>query len=325
MLRELRLCEVLCIAGMIAGCNVDSGAPLAEARSDGVVQATSPPELGPGAYALPLVVGWQTGTISHSFDVNSNTLAIGGGGTGSGGSGGYWFMPVPIEAGQRIATAGLVVRDTAGAPVLAYIDVKDSLSGGVSTWCQGASAGSGLQHSFAFACAGGPMPPSAQLVVRITPQGQTATIHGVWIDPAGQGRTRPVWPVVRFGASSQSEAADPVAGGGRTPVRRFNTGASVYAEIPFEEGSTITGFSMELVGDGAVDGSLEILYGTRGGGQFQIGLLTSFTNVPASWGTYQTSAFLPTKLAGNGQLSLVLTANAQNLYWGYVWPVFSKL
>lgn len=172
------LCEVLCTAGILAGCGVDA-AP--EQRSTAsVIQTQAPPALGPGAYALPLVVGWPTGTVVKSFDVNSNALAIAGGATGGNPSGGYWNMPIALEVGQSIAAVGLTVRDTAGAPVLAYVTVRDSQSGAVTQWCQGASAGTGLVHQFTFACPG-VMPAGAQAALSITPQGQTATIFGAWL------------------------------------------------------------------------------------------------------------------------------------------------
>jgi hypothetical protein len=180
----MHMLKIFCIPVLLIGCGVDAGAQ-PEARSEAVIQSASPPALGPGAYALPLIDGWQTLSVSHSFDTANNALVLAGGATGNGGGGGgYWYMPVPLGVGQGLAAVGLTVRDTAGAPILAYIDVRDTLSGEVSNWCQGASNGTGLVHGFTFACPGA-MPASAQMVLRITPQGQAATVYGAWVQPVG--------------------------------------------------------------------------------------------------------------------------------------------
>lgn len=136
--------------------------------------------------------------------------------------------------------------------------------------------------------------------------------------------TAPTWPIIRLGAASIIESADP-DNAAHPPVRKFSGGATVIAEIPFTQGDRITAFTLELYGDGAVDATLQVLYGTRSGGQVQIGTTNNITNVPASWATYAPTVFTPTDLAANGQLSLSLTANAANLYFGYIWPVFERL
>jgi len=180
----MRTLKIFCIPVLLLGCGVESSSP-SEARSEAVIQSVAPPTLGPGAYALPLIDGWQTLSVSHSFDVNNNALGISGGATGNGGGGGgYWYMPVPLGVGQGLAAVGLTVRDTAGAPILAYIDVRDTLTNTTTNWCQGASNGTGLIHGFAFSCPG-TMPASAQMVLRITPQGQPGTVYGAWVQPSG--------------------------------------------------------------------------------------------------------------------------------------------
>lgn len=323
------VCEVLCLAVVIAGCGV-GGDEVREAtvQNIGLQASASVPSLGEG---IPPVIG-------SGGDGSPAVTAIGGWSGGPGAvkwHGGQWVMPYEVQPGSVLQSVSCDIwNPTTSAPANVLVEVISSNGQTLGSTTLLAST-SVVFRTWPFIGTHAVV-DGEQLIVRVSPKdattgawttgAQDTTVIGCSVNSqAAQNapRARPTWPVVRFGASSQSEAADPVAAN-HPPVRRFNIGASIYAEIPFEDGETITGFSMELTGDGVVDGSLEILYGTRSGGQVQIGTLTNFTNVPATWGTFQTSTFTPTTLSGNGQLSLVLTANSPNLYWGYISPVFGR-
>lgn len=316
------LCKVLCICGMIAGCDVRDSDPTD--YPVGVVAQPSVSTPTPPTTAIMPALGWAPAGAPTVYTCNvDGEVAF---------HSGVWVVPITATPGQSLSEVTFTIEAPtghAGDPSSIIVELFSNQSAAVighttlTPFGLGAFVNGNIPLSPARVVASG---ETLQLVfVPLLANGDYPTSDTL-VDNVGMAmapHTRPVWPVLRFGGASQSEAADPVSAA-HPPVRRFNTGASIYAEIPFEAGETITGFSMELAGDGVVDGSLEIVYGTRGGGQLQIGTLANFTNVPASWTTFRPSIFAPTKLSGDGQLSLILTANTANLYWGYIWPVFSR-
>lgn len=309
MLKELRLCEVLCIAGMLAGCDVG------EVPVRDVGQAVTAP---PPATGISPCTGWPGGlfgaTAVYTHDMNTVSF-----------HGGTWTVPVPAQAGQSLSDVSFTIEAPTG-------HVGDPTSVRVGLYSNGNAL------AFATLTPAGmstPVPGSISLGGRVIASGEVLALefaplvtggyaaNDVKIDAIGISAvlyTRPVWPVISYGSALVEEAGDPF---GTTPVRKFRAQGSLYAEIPFSDGETIVGFSIELAGNGSVDSNLAILYGTRSGGQLQIGALTDFRDIPASWGTYRTSSFTPTRLSGNGKLSMLLGANSPNLYWGHIWPVFS--
>lgn len=239
--------------------------------------------------------------------------------------GGQWIIPYSAHPGRVVANMWCDVQPRADATDLVELVGQSGVIGSAAV-----PAATGVVIRAWILPTGGYMVHDGeQLVIRHSPRDATT---GAWTSAAQdmtivgcsvnevETVTRPVWPVISYGSALIEEAGDPF---GTTPVRKFRAQGTLYAEIPFAEGETLVGFSIELAGNGSVDSNLAILYGTRSGGQLQIGALTDFKDVPASWSTYRTSNFIPTRLSGNGKLSMALGANSPNLYWGHIWPVFT--
>lgn len=172
-----KICKFIFVLAVLASCEQ-------EVRTSEVVDtqdAISPPALGPGAISLSLLGGWPTVSEASSFDVNNNALTITGGATASGsGGGGYWNMSIPISAGRSLWSIGMTVRDGVGLPILAYLMAQDSQSGDVGQLCSGSSNGTGLRHTVVFTCSA-TVPTGAQITLRLTSQGSSATVFGVWL------------------------------------------------------------------------------------------------------------------------------------------------
>lgn len=135
---------------------------------------------------------------------------------------------------------------------------------------------------------------------------------------------RSVWPNISSGAANVIEAANP-AGGALPPVRKFTAAGSVYLEIPYDDGDTVTSLSFQGYGDGAVDVTVDMSY-SSGYGVSQLTLSTQLviTNAAASWTAYSLANFIPTLLS-SGPLSIVIGTNAANFYFGRMLPTFSRL
>jgi len=134
---------------------------------------------------------------------------------------------------------------------------------------------------------------------------------------------RSVWPMISSGAANVTEAANP-AGGSLPPVRKFSAAGGIYLEIPYDEGDTVSSLSFQGYGDGAVDVTVDMVYGSGYSvAQLTLSSQLVITNAPATWTAYSLASFVPTLLSA-GPLSIIITANAANFYFGRMLPTFSR-
>ena len=252
-----RVCGIFLCSLILAACSAGGEGP----GRDGLVEQStgSPPALGPGAYPLPLITGWPTGNVAHSFDVNNNALTIAGGATATNAANGYWNIPVQLEIGQSIAAVGLTVQDTAGAPVIVLITARDPLSGSTTTWCQGASNGTGVRHSFTFGCTG--TVPSGITTMQLSSQGPGATIFG-----ASMQLQTSTAHVIGF---HSFHPLHPTTSSGWDYLSFYSTDSTgeAYASIDLPAGTTLVGGKMWIRGQTHGQYSLVIkTYNSLGGG-----------------------------------------------------------
>lgn len=116
---------------------------------------------------------------------------------------------------------------------------------------------------------------------------------------------------------------------------KLTTGNTYDAMIPFDSGDTLTGFSLDVYGDGAVDlaaGNASVL--TRGSPNFAVdtvvGINPTLNNIPATWTTLvftsSVGGAFPALLMGStSYLELQLSPSGGTfLHVGYLTPIFRR-
>jgi hypothetical protein len=118
------------------------------------------------------------------------------------------------------------------------------------------------------------------------------------------------------------------------PVFQKSSGVgTVYFDVPYEGGDRFTSLQIELLGDGAVDTTIELDYSLAGTGTSitdynsplggSLGTLTQ-NNVPASWSYYLVSNTALIMPAGASLIARV-SVNAANLQIGLAKATYDRL
>ena len=284
--------------------------------------------LTPPATGLNPCTGWAGGLFGAlaTYTRDENTVSF---------HGGTWTVPIPVRPGQAISDVTFGVEaptGNAGDPTTIRVGLYSNGNAlafaNLTPFGMGAVVNGDIPFSPARIIA-----PGETLELEFSPMTSggyalsDTKIDNAQAVVAANTRTRPTWPQIVFGAAGVQEAADPVRGA--TVVRKVPAADGIFLDIPFSESEKLTGFSLELYGDGAVDLTAQLIYGTRAGGMPVMGTPTvgnPIINVPATWTTYQFNLTNgPIDLSAHGQLQLQLThwSATGTYYFGYLWPIFA--